>query len=242
MLTKELQDLAWSVLPKAFKEEVKKEWELTDNAERLPHDAFLRGKYQQMRDLFGIHNLTSDAEGEIELLHVTRQKVMGLYANAKKIHELYTSATCINTKESQQIDICKGIMSVLDTLFGSKRLPDEANVETSDSNVESLNSNVDSSESKPAEPRTQTCTNIFADDYLSHRSSIDFDTILKDGFRNERRLNIATQICTALIGNQDLADRIMSADEDLRSFAHDAYIIADALLAECENKNNNKQN
>ena len=61
-----------------------------------------------------------------------------------------------------------------------------------------------------------------------------FDTILKDGFRNEMRLNIATQICTALIGNQDLADRIMSADEDLRSFAHDAYIIADTLIAEVE--------
>lgn len=67
-----------------------------------------------------------------------------------------------------------------------------------------------------------------------------FDSIIKDGFRNERRLNIATQICTALIGNQDLADRIISADEDLRSFANDAYIIADALIAEAEKKGDAK--
>lgn len=59
-MTKELQDLAWRCLPREFKEEVKKEWGLTDNAERLPHDAFLRGKYQMMRDLFGSQRLSDE--------------------------------------------------------------------------------------------------------------------------------------------------------------------------------------
>lgn len=115
-MNKKLQDLAWSILPKEFKEEVKNYYEHTDSCSR---------EEDVLESIFGEHNLlTSDAEGEVELLHVTRQKVMGLYANAKKIHDLYTSATCINTKESQQIDICKGVMSILDTLFGSKCLPD----------------------------------------------------------------------------------------------------------------------
>lgn len=137
MLNKELQDLAWSVLPKEFKEEVKSHYAELNAAYKafLSKDSLtnaecdrcnaIREKMVIYNRYFGHHNLTSDAEGEVELLHVTRQKVMGLYANAKKIHDLYTSATCINTKESQQIDICKGVMSILDTLFGSKCLPDE---------------------------------------------------------------------------------------------------------------------
>lgn len=120
-MNKELIDRAWSVLPKKFKEGVKYRYH---NFNCYNHTANIEVK-EILEYLFSPHNLTSDAEGEVELLHVTRQKVMGLYANAKKIHDLYTSATCINTKESQQIDICKGVMSILDTLFGSKCLPDE---------------------------------------------------------------------------------------------------------------------
>lgn len=121
-MDKTIQDLVWSILPKEFKEEVKYEYRrVATKATKDEHDLGFMHAHERM---FGIHNLTSDAEGEVELLHVTRQKVMGLYANAKKIHDLYTSATCINTKESQQIDICNGVMSILDTLFGSKCLPD----------------------------------------------------------------------------------------------------------------------
>lgn len=136
-MMKELQDIAWNCLPKEFKEEVK----------AMYNKPFLNdldfGYKSALLNLFG-HNLTSDAEGEDELLHVTRQKVMGLYANAKKLHDLYTSATCINEAESRTIDRTDGTMSVLKTLFGSKCLPD---------NVDSLDSNVDSLEPKPAEPK-----------------------------------------------------------------------------------------
>lgn len=116
-MNKTLQDLAWSVLPNGNKVYCR-------NMYHTSHDGNV---IDLLERLYGLHNLTSDAKGEVELLHATRQKVMGLYANAKKIHDLYTSATCINTKESQQIDICKGVMSILDTLFGSKCLPDELN-------------------------------------------------------------------------------------------------------------------
>lgn len=157
-MKKELQDFVWqNCLPKEFKEEVKKMY-------ATPYKYFesnYSGACAAFNMLFGKHNLTSDAEVEVELLHVTRQKVMGLYANAKKIHDLYTNATCINTKESQQIDICNGVMSILDTLFGSKCLPD--NVESSEPNVDSLpqnptencdnESHISTDCDKPAEPK-----------------------------------------------------------------------------------------
>lgn len=130
-MDKKLQDLTWSVLPKEFKEGVKKlyveiEVELSKEKGATDNRTWqFRGMKSQLAYLFGIHNLTSDAEGEIELLRVTRQKVMGLYANAKKLHGLYTNATCINEAESRTIDRTDGAMSVLKNLFGSKCLPDE---------------------------------------------------------------------------------------------------------------------
>lgn len=147
-MDKKLRDLAWSVLPKEFKEEVKRLYKaITEKrVNNSPTERYFDGGYEYaLKKLFGRHNLTSDAEGEVELLHVTRQKVMGLYANAKKLHDLYTSATCINEAESRTIDRTDGTMSVLKTLFGSKCLPD--NVDSSEPNVDSSHDNVDSSRS-----------------------------------------------------------------------------------------------
>lgn len=125
-MTKELQNYVWSILPKEFKEEVKK---LAQYYSR--HVSALFGMERQRADkfycefvsLFGKHNLTSDAEGE-EMLTVPRNKVQELYAKAKDIYDLYTNATCINSLESHAIDISTGKMKILDTLFGSKCLPD----------------------------------------------------------------------------------------------------------------------
>lgn len=116
-MNKELQDLAWSVLPKEFKEEVKKEYY---DCKYCNADACAI----ELEIVFGRHNLTSESEGEVELLHVTRQKVMGLYANAKKLYYLYTNATCINEVERRTIDSAAGTIRVLENLFGFKCLPD----------------------------------------------------------------------------------------------------------------------
>lgn len=191
----ELQNKAWSVLPKELKEEVKKLYR---------EFAFTREGYYV--ELFGLHNLTSDAEGETELLTVTRQKVMGLYANAKKIHNLYTSATCVNANENQQIDICIGIMSVLDTLFGSKCLPDESASEVA------------------SETKSETDKH--------------FDNILKDSFRNERRLNIAIQIMSSILSNQKMLNNLAhgetTADGVVKCIVNTTMMYTDALIAECE--------
>ncbi len=273
-MTKELQDLAWSVLPKEFKDEVKKLYrEFT----------FTREGYY--KELFGRRNLISDAEGE-EILTVSRKRVLEMYAANKRIKADFP--------DKETAHISDHINHVLKHLFGSKCLPD--NVDSLPQNpTENCDnkSHISADCNKPAEPKFKVgdkvryrpsgqayeieyyagceryhlkgwLTDICADDLKPYTEpkegaslnvnnsdiNIDeivakgyvpdptkhFDTILKDGFRNEMRLNIASQICTALIGNQDLADRIMSADEDLRSFAHDAYIIADALIAESEKR------
>lgn len=135
-MDKKLQDPVWSILPKEFKEEVKKEWELTDNAEKLPHDAFLRGKYSMMRELFGHHNLTSDAEGE-EMLTCERSKVQKMYAANERIKADFP--------DKETVHISDHINHVLKLLFGPKCLPDE-----NSSNLDEIGKDI---EEKPAEPK-----------------------------------------------------------------------------------------
>lgn len=137
-MDKTLQDLAWSVLPKEFKEEVKKEWELTDNIERLPHDAFLRGKCQMMRDLFGRHNLNSDAERD-EMLTVSRKRVQELYNRFEHAFDNVVSDNLMGHYRAK--------IGLLRALFGSKCLADETcNVASSN-----VGSNVARSELRPTE-------------------------------------------------------------------------------------------
>ena len=104
-MNKELQDKAWSVLPKEFKEEVKRIYKNTE----WEHKFFLR-------DIFGTFNLASDAEGE-EMLMCDRNTVRMLYDRTDSVK----------------------VRQTLESLFGSKRLPDD----TKD----------DTKEPKPAEPK-----------------------------------------------------------------------------------------
>lgn len=60
-MNKELQDKTWDVLPKEFKEEVKKLYSKFYNEK--PHSDCSYGYLGLLIKLFGIHNLVSDAEG-----------------------------------------------------------------------------------------------------------------------------------------------------------------------------------
>lgn len=102
----ELQNKAWSVLPKEFKEEVKYEYHrVATKAIKINYDLGFMNAHEGM---YGIHNLTSDAEGE-EMLMVEKSKVMKLYNKFQR----GSTFTCLYAA------------GVLDTLFGSKCLPDE---------------------------------------------------------------------------------------------------------------------
>ena len=227
-----------------------------------------------------------DADGE-EMLTVSRKEVQELFANAKKHHDLYTSATCINESESRTIDVCLGRIQVLDTLFGSKCLPDESEspkfskVEKvgKDCNVDSLPTNVDSSDDCKAEPKFKVgdivrfkycCTTYQIDGFKIsdgvmlyqvgkvwvEESDIEpytepknesrnlskniancdkqLDNILKDSFRNERRLNIATTIMAGVMANPN----IIKSRGDLKAISNEwlasrTLELADTLISEC---------
>lgn len=122
-MTKELQDLAWALLPKEFKEEVKKmrqkyiecrnEYEANHRKDR----ANVMAKIICMNTIFGHHNLTSDAEGE-EYLCIERNKVQKLY------DELLSERNVVSISSPYGGTITARLYMLKD-LFGSKCLPDE---------------------------------------------------------------------------------------------------------------------
>ena len=133
-MDKTLQDLAWSCLPKEFKEEVKKEYRKGYVCETLT----------MLITLFGHHNLTSDAEEE-GMLTVSRKRVREMYAANERIKA--------DSPDKETAHISDHINHVLKHLFGSKCLPD--NVESSEPNVDSSEPNVDSLPQNP----TENCDN-----------------------------------------------------------------------------------
>lgn len=107
-MTKELQDLAWSVLPKEFKEEVKKYY---DNSPTLGAKAVLL-----LENMFGVHNLTSDAEGE--MLYADKNKVQKIFAGQTEVQKSTPCGTILHHEAAAKAEL-------LYTLFGSKCLLDE---------------------------------------------------------------------------------------------------------------------
>lgn len=143
-MTKELQDRVWKhFLPKEFKEEVKYEYRRV--ATKATKDSYDLGFMHAHEGMFGHHNLTSDAEGEDEMLTVSRKRVQEMYAANERIKADFP--------DKETAHISDHINHVLKRLFGSKCLPD--NVESSEPNVESSEPNVDSLPQNP----TENCDN-----------------------------------------------------------------------------------
>ena len=134
-MTKELQDHVWSILPKEFKEEVKKEYRKGYVCETLT----------MLITLFGHHNLTSDAEEE-GMLTVSRKRVQDEFNSVKII----ASEKICSKALAGAADM---YLKTLERLFGSKCLPD--NVDSSEPNVDSSEPNVDSLPQNP----TENCDN-----------------------------------------------------------------------------------
>lgn len=133
-MTKELQDRVWKhFLPKEFKEEVKYEYRRV--ATKATKDSYDLGFMHAHEGMFGHHNLTSDAEGEDEMLTVSRKRVQEMYAANERIKADFP--------DKETAHISDHINHVLKRLFGSKCLPDEAKDEAKDG----------AKEPKPAEPK-----------------------------------------------------------------------------------------
>lgn len=285
-MDKKLQDLAWSLLPKEFKGEVKKlyvEIEVELSKEKGATDNRnwqFRGMKSLLAYLFGKHNLTSDAEGE-EMLTVSRKRVQNIYAQCEKI-EMDDSPNL----PAETVDAASTKMALLTSLFGSKCLPDELNEDNFAKSepkfkygigqkVKSVcadevltikehcgrvgNDNVykveeyaytwNECELRPyTEPEEPTCTRTCTDDCPSQHkiSSVNlsqeianydkhFDNVLKDSFRNERRLNIAATITAGVMASP----KIIESRNGLKAIS-DKWLatrtlkLADALIAEAE--------
>lgn len=188
-MDKELIDIAWRCLPRDFREEVKKEWKKTDN-----NTAKWTIEY-----FFSKHNLTPDAEGEGEVLYVSRKKVQELY---DLVYEIYADGT----KEWYQ-----GYMKAMHDLFGSKCLPDEGQFAKSANCLDP----------KPAEP---TCTDDCKsqDHFVVHHEMVD-DIISRD-FDNHNRLHIAAMLAAGMLANDvrcypvdralELADKLIKKSKE----------------------------
>lgn len=243
-MDRKTQDLAWSCLPREFREEVKKEYRKGYVCETLA----------MLITLFGHHNLTSDAEGEEEMLYVNRKKVQEIYRDADNLrkdpaiphHAAYWNAE----------------VELLQDLFGSKCLPDELNED-----------NFAKSEPNPAEPKFKVGDYVrykggvhkvvatAKDDrcYLNkilgcidesdlepytepkedhigenHEMVKDFDTILKDSFAKERRLNIATTIIEHIIKSEYYSLSEKYREDNIKEMVKVSLQITDAIMAECE--------
>ena len=173
-MNKELQDLVWSILPKEFREEVKKIYQdlTVDYDKYAKEDAWdtanaIYSKICILREVFGWNNLTSDAEGE-EMLTVEKGKVQFMFDGL--------DSTRVNDEYDRGYKAGKEF--ILHGLFGPKCLPD---------NVDSLDSNVDSLEPKPAVPKLRRGSFAYHDNVKVRITKIkangDVIAYTKDGYR-----------------------------------------------------------
>ena len=110
-MTIELQNKVWSILPKEFKEEVKRMHRIAYS------DVDQMIVMITLENVFGHQNLTSDAEGE-ETLICEKSKVQRAYNTSREIVKAENPDSLMYSMHTQ-------IMCVLESIFGSECLPDE---------------------------------------------------------------------------------------------------------------------
>ena len=258
-MTKELQDLAWSVLPKEFKEEVKRVANIFSRrtsgmlgGERTLADTFLN----EFINLFGRHNLTSDAEGEDEMLMCEKSKVQEQYA-------LNVNALRKGNLTDMQTEIATKVKDTLYYLFGSKCLPDiepkpagpkfkvgdKVRISCAFSSGEIWDSVLNGRVAtivgcyresnnwiycfeEPIRDFAEFWLEPCAEQETLHCPSSETECYipLRVPKMDEQRLNIATHITAAIYANYDVA----KCFESIEAIVRKAVETADALIAGCK--------
>lgn len=247
-----IQDLAWRCLPREFKEEVKKEW----------RRAYYNDTKVILEYFFGKHNLTSDAEGE-EMLMVSRKEVNDLFNRYERCYK-ETNGKCHDMEVALKASHFFGKMCALIALFGSKCLPDDGDNLSPEPKPAEPKFKVE--DQVVWDKRIIAYVDEILNDgdyiiysrvgnrYTVHESDLApytepkkdhivqdhemVDTIIKDGFRDERRLNIAAQmmqglICVPLIPG-------CNPNPPAEQLAQTAFRLADAFIAEAEKRKEEK--
>lgn len=149
----ELIDKAWACLPREFKEEVKRLYRIAES------DVDQMIAMIMLENVFGIHNLTSDAEGE-ETLICEKSKVQRAYNTSREIVKAENPDSLMYSMHTQ-------VMCVLESIFGTKCLPDE---DVHEDNFTSI-------EPKPAEPKFKIGDELA----LDKRIVVKVDEVFADG-------------------------------------------------------------
>ena len=189
--------------------------------------AYALGKQETKQETkpFGISEQLN-AEGD-EMLTVNRKRVQELY---NKFDHAFDNAVSDNL----MVGYYRAKMGLLKGLFGSKCLPD--NVDSLDGNVDSLanlsekptpsaTSDTSDTQADP-EPCTEPEENVNLSQETANCDN-EFGTILKDSFRNERRLNIAAMAMQGMLSN---TTRFSSYE--ISDLVRISLNCADALIAE----------
>lgn len=248
-MTTELQNKVWSVLPKEFRDGMSDKYIYAcEHCE----ESYWYGVKTELEYFFGEDNLTSDAEGE-EMVCCERKWIQQMYADGVGTHYLLNlfGSKCLpdekqiaenaNCKESKpakpKFKVSDKVCYVCPTIKHKCTVTKVTQNEHSDK----YEYNVMFEWGKPGmwipesdlEPYTEPKEDHIVED---HDMVKDFDTILKDSFRNDRRCNIAVQMIKALTQSPEIVDRISSGCDDglLDGILHDALYLTDKLIAECE--------
>lgn len=176
-MTTELQNKVWSILPKEFKEEVKRMYRIADS------DVDQMIAMIMLENVFGHQNLTSKAEGE-ELLTCEKYKVEEALNYCDELDSISGSHNMRNWGEQ-----------MIAYLFGSKCLPDELNED-----------NFATKKPQPAEPKNEGTHQEQCVPKNAESGTHSFSHILKDDFRDHNRLHIAAMAMAGILSYGDLAD------------------------------------
>ena len=221
----ELIDKAWACLPREFKEKVKKKYARcvkidADDNPNLPAYAVKSAisRMALLEKLFGIHNLTSDADGE-EILTCEKSKAMQLYSHLLDLVENER----ISEHYSEWCDLEREYIAlfgenVFADYFGSKCLPDKLNED-----------NFAKSEPKPSEPKNEGTRQEQYVPKNAESGTHSLNHILKDGFREHNRLHIAAMAMQGLISK---APRFSSYE--ISNLVRISLDCADALIKKAE--------
>lgn len=251
-MNEELIDSAWRVLPNEFKEEVKK---------RYKGCLFTANRYAKveadlLEEFFGTHNLTSDAEGEEdEMLYVSRKKLQYFYEKLRKVGENHAAfalqslfgSKCLpdETCNAASSDVTSNVASpdpkpsvskfkVGDKVRYKEFVGTVYQIEETDYVIRNLAGGdlIGWLKESDLAPYTEPKKDHIVQDHEM------VDTIIKDGFLGERRLNIAAQMMQGLI----CAPLILGCNPNppAEQLAKTAFRLADAFIAEAEKRKEEK--
>ena len=266
-MTTELQNKVWSILPKEFKEEVK---EIYLNAvEHHPcgynHKTdlmkYLFGRHNLTSDEEGEEILTCK-KSEVQRAYNTSREIVKAENPDSLMYSMHTQIMCVlenifgskclpDAHEDNFTSIepkpAEPKFKIGDELALDKRIVVKVDEVFADGKylVYSRIGNIYIVKESDLKPYTEQREDLIppnsgGGELESQEADKQFNTIIKDSFAKERRLNIAAQIVASIVGSDDWTTWRGGTNKEIwHNMAKSSLEIADALIAECEKGEDN---